>query len=241
MNIVTLPLPTELLYANSTNECELYKDYIIDISAINYEDPEMDSDKVNYSLIYLRNIDLPIPCDFSKLSYNEKEEWLLKYINSNLFDLSIKELNETILNLLSDDKIDNMLSILTDDELNTFKENNSKLLNDIKQFIVSLELLINYAVNKDSTTEYINNDYPTIEEKPLFFETVHQLIKHYPVIVDSLHLYYSNQYSLCNYTYLYHNIEKSSAFYLDFLNLPSIKFIGLLLNDELVNKEITNE
>lgn len=241
MNIVTLPLPTELLYANSTNECELYKDYIIDISAIHYEDPEMDSDKVNYSLIYLRNIDLPIPCDFSKLSYKEKEEWLIKYINSNLFDLSIKELNETILNLLSDDKINDIMSILTDDELNMFKESHVELLDNMKQFIVSLELLINYAVNKDSDVEYINPNYPTIEEKPLFFETVHQLIKYYPIIIDSLHLYYSNTYSLCNYTYLYHNIEKSSVFYLDFLNLPSIKFIGLLLNDELVNKEANND
>ena len=74
MQIITLPVPDELLnLSNNTNECELLKDYIVDISTIKYDDPELENNKVECSLIYFRNIDLPLPCDFSKLPYKEKK------------------------------------------------------------------------------------------------------------------------------------------------------------------------
>lgn len=241
MKIVTLPLPTEVLYADNTNECELFKDYQIDISSINYDDPEMDADKVNYSLVYLRNIDLPLPCDFSKLSYKEKEEWIVKYINADLFDLSIKELNETILNLLADEPINNIENILNEEETNKFQIDHKDLLDSIKQFIVSLRIVLKYAISQ-SFDDISTDEYPIVEEKPLFFETIHQLIKYYPIIIDAIQLLYLEKYPLTQYNYILHNIEKSSAFYLDFLNLPSVKFIGLLLNDDVkVNKEDNNE
>lgn len=239
MKIVTLPLPSEILYADNTNECELLKDYQIDISSINYDDPEMNKEKVDYSLIYLRNIDLPIPCDFSKLSYEEKEEWILKYINADLFDLFVRELAETILNVLSDQPINGIQSILSEEEILKFQQDHKELIDNIRQFIVSLEVLLKYALLKTVNNEEPEiSDYPTIEEKPLFFETVHQLIKYYPIIIDAIHLHFIENYPLMKYNYVLCNIEKSSVFYLDFLNLPSVKFMGLLLNDnELVKKE----
>lgn len=234
MKIVTLPLPTELLYSDS-NECDLFKNYQIDISSINYDDEEMNSNKVDYSLIYLRNIDLPLPCDFSKLSYSEKEEWILKYINADLFDLSVKELNETILNLLVDEHINNTISILSDEEIIKFQSDYKELLDNIKQFIVSLRSILSYALTQ--SFDDIPEDCPVIEEKPSFFETIHQLVKNYPIIIDAIGLSYVDKYPLTRYNYLIFNIEKSSAFYLDFLNLPSIKFLGLVLNDDIKIEE----
>lgn len=243
MQVITLPISAELLstVTDNSQECELLKDYLIDISSIKYDDPDLESNKIECSLIYLRNIDLPIPCDFSKLSYSEKEEWIIKYINADLFDLCIKELNETILNLLSDEPIDDLSNILSEDETIVFKDSHKDLLDSIKQFLTSLNLLVEYAIaNKDS--EKLNdidlfkdnNDILKIEEKPLFFETVHQLIKYYPIIIDALHLYYENKFNPIFYSFVFHSIEKSSTFYMDILNLPSIKFLGLVLNTDIM-------
>ena len=99
MEIISLPVPEKILDLDINTDIAELSNYVVDISSIKYDDPDLESNKVECSLIYFRNLDLPLACDFSKLTFEEKEEWLLKYINSDLFDLNIRELIETILNL----------------------------------------------------------------------------------------------------------------------------------------------
>lgn len=233
MKTITIPFSEDLLFGNIDN----LQDYIVDISQIDFQDEELNKDKINCTFTYIRNLNLDINLDFSSLSYDEKENWILNYINVDLFDLYIKDLSETFINLLSDEEniIENTVSILSIQEIKKFRENHINLLNNIKQFIVSLEVILEYAVHNVDQEKINNieiNNYPRVKEKPLFFESVHQLIKNYPIIFDALLLYYSDKYELVNYEYVIHNIEKSSLFYLDFLNLPSVKFLGLVLSFE---------
>lgn len=242
MEIITLPVPEKLLEVSD----DQIANYVVDISSIKYDDPYLENNKVECSLIYFRNLDLPLACDFSKLSYEEKEEWILKYINSDLYDLCIRELLETILNLLSDDPLDNLLNILTPEETALFKERNSTLLNEMIQFIVSTRVIIQYAVSRIDFDNFYNVedlglDLPIIKGKPLFFEVMETLLATYPIIFDALNLYYNKKVSLVIYEYLLLNIEKNSKFYMNYISLPSVKMIGLILNDNILVKKDDNQ
>ena len=110
------------------------------------------------------------------------------------------------------------------------------------QFIVSLDILIQYAITNPGRTNFldvdIDLDLPEIEEKPLFFETIHQLLIYYPVIFDAIHLYYLDSVKRVKYLYVLRLVEKNSNFYMNLLKLPSIKVFGLVLaNDQDIKNE----
>jgi len=235
--LITLPVPDEVLdISNEGNPIVDISEYCIDIASIKYDDPDLESNKVECSLIYLRNIDLPFPCDFSKCTYEVKEEWILKYLDACLYDLSIKELNETILSILADGPIDNIINILTPEETIKFKENNKDLVNEMLRFIVSLNLLLDYALENPTRTKFsdvtITSDLETIVEKPLYFEVLHLLLQQYPIVFDAIRLYYTDKIKPANYTFILEQIDKNSILYTEFLNLPSISFFGLVLNNQ---------
>lgn len=246
MEIISLPVPEKILDLDINTDIAELSNYVVDISSIKYDDPDLESNKVECSLIYFRNLDLPLACDFSKLTFEEKEEWLLKYINSDLFDLNIRELIETILNLLADEPLEDFLSILTFDEIKLFKNKHKDLLDEMIRFIVSSKIILDYAISKADCDEVCaeiekNSNLPIIKEKPSFFETIHSILVSYPLVFDALNLYYTEKVDPVIYEYLLLSIEKSSVFYLNYLQLPSIKFIGLLLDDDNTIKDITDD
>lgn len=237
--LITLPVPDELLNISEDTCSEVnVQDYCIDIASIKYDDPDLESNKVECSLIYLRNIDLPFPCDFSECTYEVKEEWILKYLESCLYDLCIKELNETILNILSDGPIDNLDCILTADEVIKFKEKNKDLINEILRFMVSLNLLLDYALINPERSKFseveadFDKDLEVVKEKPLYFEVLHLLLQKYPIVFDAIRLFYVDQIKPAKYEFILEQIDKNSLLYTEFLNLPSVTFFSLVLNKQ---------
>lgn len=237
---ITIPIPEELLFG----ETDSLQNCILDISKIDFFDEELNKDLISNSLRYIRNMNLDVKYDFSSLSYEDKERWILEYINANLFDLNIKELNETVINLLSSELISDITSILSQEEIDKFKIDHKDLLDSIIQFLVSLDVILEYAI-ENAGNEQITEIEPEsikklkeVEEKPSFFETIHQLIRNYPVVMDAIHLCNHDKFEIMKYTYVLHNIEKSSLFYIDLLNFPSFKFIGLMLD---YNKDDSNK
>lgn len=239
--LITLPFSADVLdAADVLSDIEIANKYALDISTIHFDDPELEKDKVTCSLVYFRNVDIPVGCDFSKSSYEEKRRWLLTYLNADLFDLCVTELNETLLNVFAEEDLVGLYNILSPEETQLFREENKATLDEIRKFIVSLDVVLQ-AMLDDTDREFfseveIDPRIPVIAEKPLFFETLHQLLKHYPVYIDALRLFYDSKFTLCNYKYVLQNIDKSSSFYQDFLKLPSVKFIGVVLNDALTKE-----
>lgn len=239
MEIITLPVPDKLLeISNDTDVALALKDYVVDISSIKYDDPDLENNKIECSLIYFRNIDLPLACDFSKLSYEDREAWLLNYINSDLFDLHIKELLETLLNVLVDEPIDGIMNIFNEEETLKFREDHKELIDELIQFIVSSNIIISYALTRIDddtplTVEDLDLDLPIIKGKPLFYETMLTLLSSYPIHFDAINLYYADKAEQVAYEYLIQAIEKNSAFYLAYLNLPSAKFLDMVLNENV--------
>lgn len=238
---VTLPFEAEFIRNFKDFSKEKQEEYVLDISKISYEDSTLNANKINCSFIYLRNVDINIACDFSKLSYTEKANWLKEYITANIFDLGIKELSETCLCVFAGEMLTDYDCILSQDELELFCSENIDLLTEVRQFIVSLEVLVHYMA-ANLTEEHPNfdidmgiPDLKIIEGKPKYFETLHGIIQQYPIVVDSIRMVYSSSIPLVKYMYVLNNIEKSSLFYMDVLNLPTVKFFGLLLNDEVCN------
>lgn len=241
MITVTLPFDAEFIRNFKNLPEEKQAEYILDVSKIMYEDTSLEENKINCSFIYLRNVDINIACDFMGLSYEEKANWLKKYITANIFDLSIKELSETALCVFAGEILEGYICILSQEELESFCTENKELLTEIRQFIVSLEVLVHYMA-ANLTEEHPNfdidlgvPDIKVIEGKPEYFETLHCIIQQYPIEVDSIRMVYSRDVPLTKYMYVLNNIEKSSLFYMDVLNLPTVKFFGLLLNDEVCN------
>lgn len=134
---------------------------IVDMSNLNY--PLIDeSENVKTSFIYLRNTDYQnIDLDFSKVSYDIKEQFLIFYLEGDI-EYSIKELSNTWIKILLKYKnIDeDVCSILTDDEIKMFISNNESLVSNLEIFAYSLPL---FSISRLDTEDF-EFDFDTIKK-----------------------------------------------------------------------------
>lgn len=190
-----ITIPTTINMVDSSDELS------IDMSNLQFNVDE--NKKKLYAFIFIRNSGIKATLDFEKCSYNDKEEYLLLFIKSNIeVDSSI--LASTWIEILSFDENNtesHSESILTFDEIKIFINNNSKLVDEIHQFINSLPLYaiyeyyknINHPIPMDEFDEvdelnfslinfnqlsiidkfnFLLNDNPSDNQKPVFFNNV---------------------------------------------------------------------
>jgi len=238
MKIISLPLPDEVLdLIDQVETPDTYKDYIIDINSIHYNDEELEKNKIESSLIYLRNVDLPIARDFSKLTYDDKKAWLIKYMEVGLDDLILQELDDTWLQILLDTPISTISSILTNDEIVQFKKEYDTLINKIYEYCVSFLLLIPYLLidikRKSFADIQIDDEFPITEEVPIFTNLIFNLLHTHPLEFSAICL--CQQDRIQNpilYKNLFIEMDNRPDFYKDFTELSIVKFMCMINSKE---------
>lgn len=223
MKHICLPLETDV-FENVDNISEKY---ILDPKEIHFDDVE---DQIETALIYIRNLQLNVDIDFSKSDYEMKKNWLIKYLTCDiLLDDGIQQLDQSILTIFANEDID-LNCILSKEEVKLFRNENKELIEDCLQFLSSISSIIEILEkNKDNEEiDYSFYDGKIITRKPKFYETLKHLIDYNPDICDALRLYFMNKYDKILYEYTIKNISKQFAFYKAILQLPTIKFLGLL-------------
>ena len=125
-----LPYSTENMSEIYNNGAE------VDMSNIDFP---TDQDKFRTTFIYLRNTNFNnITLDFSKCSYEDKEKFLLEYIKSDII-VELFPLIYTWQCLLTFKSCEPYFS---NDEAHRFLENNKNVINELKEFYLSLPLYL---------------------------------------------------------------------------------------------------
>lgn len=153
MSYITIPINL-----NDLND----KDPTIDMSDLRF--PPSLSNKKRSSFIFLRNSGIKATLDFTKCSYEDKEEFLLLYFLEEI-EINAEILSSTWMEILLskyNGEI-NLPSILSKDEILRFTESNKEFILDIYQFINSLPLYTISIIQTDTgsfdMSEFQHTDY----------------------------------------------------------------------------------
>lgn len=175
MNYLTLPLDI------SSIENIDFENNIIDMSDLRFPD-----NKIRSAFIFIRNADLDMNFDFSKCSYETKEEFVLMYIKGNI-NVKLPIIRDTLIDIIiskyTNENI--IIGIFTRDEINKFINDNIDLVNELCTLVISLPILgvyhysksdssISNMINFDNEFEYTNydeinfNNFSFLTESELF-------------------------------------------------------------------------
>ena len=229
MKSVTFPLSEEVFMILDTED---QSQYSVDVSKIDFGE---DEDNIESSFVYMRNLQITMPLDFSNISYEEKSKWLLKYLTLGSFFINISILSETWLTILANDDM-NIQCFFSDNEILKFRDENKELIDDIITFLVSLDDIIFLLLeNKgNETLEYtVSENIETIKEKPSYFESITILLSKYPNYIDAIRLYYTESYIHKFYQSVIDSITTSNDLYQGILSLPSAKLIGSIYSFDI--------
>lgn len=225
LKYITLPLSEEIFYQLDTlNQAE----YCIKVNDIDFGD----EDKIESAIIYMRNLQLNMKLDFSNVSYEEKCNWILKYLDFSFYDSCIPVIEESILTILANEYIE-LECIFSPDEVQRFIDEHSSIVDELIRFLVSLNsiaYLLMICHDKD-TLSYDQEEFKDVEvitEKPAYLNTISNIIKRYPLQCDGIRLYYNSTVKPVLYEYLVDSINKNFDFYSILLELPSIKFLSIV-------------
>lgn len=91
------------------------------------------------AFLFMRNTNLDANLDFSKCSYEDKEEFLLMFMHGDI-EVSCKILASTWMEILTHDCSDEVIlpCILTEEEIHRFIENNSDSISEVMKLSYSL-------------------------------------------------------------------------------------------------------
>lgn len=153
---------------------------IIDMSKLNFN---IENKKLA-SLIYIRNCGIKNKLDFSNCSYEDKEEFLLLYINKEI-EIKAKEFADTWVSILMNESGGE--SFLNDDEINTFIKNNHDKIEMVFRFINSLSA---YKILQMNTffDEKINTDKMKITDyDELSVVNITTILKYHDDLFNIIH------------------------------------------------------
>ena len=210
--MITFPLSEEIF--SKLDEIN-QEDYIVDVSQIDFGE----DDNIESTLIYMRNLQLHMPLDFSNIDYDTKLKWLNTYLTSN-YDVTIKELDETLLTILAGENI-GLKCIFTDDEIKDIH------YDDIIEFLVSIYEIACILLNKanGNILEY-KTDLEIIKEKPKFFDCLIHIIDNYPAVIEVLIGNNISKYKHKVYHYALEHITKHDEFRTAIMKIPTIFLLG---------------
>ena len=220
MITTTFPLSEEIFF--KLDEID-QSNYVVDVSKIDFGE---DEDNIESAIIYARNLQITMPFDFSKVSYEMKSKWLLKYLTFGTLSVEIKDLSETWLTILAGENID-LNCILNENEIKQFTDENRVLIDDILSFLVSLDEIILILLNNSDNEEIeYKTDLEVIKEQPEYFECLFNIIKKYPVQIEGIRMYYLSKYEHRVYDCVIRNISNRNDIYEAVINLPYAKILG---------------
>ena len=210
--MITFPLSEEIF--SKLDEIN-QEDYTVDVSQIDFGE----DDNIESTLIYMRNLQLHMPLDFSNIDYNTKLKWLNTYLTSN-YDVTIKELDETLLTILAGENI-GLKCIFTDDEIKDI------YYDDIITFIISIyDIAIILLKRADKDLLDYKVDCEVIKEKPKFFDCLIHIIDNYPEVIEALIGKNISKYEHKVYHYALEHITKHDEFRTAIMKIPTIFLLG---------------
>ena len=223
LNTITFPLSEEIFMILDDID---HSKYLVDVSKIDFGE---DEDNIESSFIYMRNLQLNMPLDFSKVSYDDKAKWILQYLNLGNYCINIPTLSETILTILADDDLQ-LQCIFSADEIKKFRNEYKNIVDELLTFIVSLdEIIFLLVVNKENEhLDYNPNDFNIIDTIPEYFNTIIKIINLYPQYIDGIKLFYTEKYNHFLYKHALDFVTSNNELYSSILQLPSTKLLGFV-------------
>lgn len=125
---------------------------IVDMSVVKFPGIETIEENILTTFIFLRNTGFSVTLDYSKCSYEMKEQYLISYLRTDINN-DQKELTTTWLAICSSyiDAEPIFDSILTDSECKKFISNHKKFVHDVTRYVKSIPVFALYMMS-------LNND-----------------------------------------------------------------------------------
>lgn len=159
------------------NPFDLSEDVTVDILKSQFS--ENLDENINTAFIYLRNIDYVGMLDFSDYTYEQKELVVMKYIERDIQELSLKQLDDSIMRFFCNCQVAEaygVSSIFTDEEIQIFISKHKSLLQDIESFMLSIPLYILSLGKEQTDASYDYSKVKHCDKKLVFYQAVLSLI-----------------------------------------------------------------
>ena len=229
-NIITIPNIPDTL--STTDEL------VIDMSNLGF-DCDI-SKKKFYAFIFIRNTGIKAELDFEKCSYEDKEEYLLMFMKSDI-EVKCPILASTWIEIISfDDSEIYLPSILNKDEIKKFIDNNGEFVNNLKQFINSLPIYAMYKFNKVSDIDISMDEFESTDNDEIKLANFYQLTEfdRFILLLDDNP---SDNHKPILYTKMFDNPENEYNFMHIMERLPYFNLLNILFSDnESQNNAIKN-
>lgn len=228
-----------MVYGLPIQKLPISPDDSIDMSRLLF--PVETSKQNKSALLYIRNTGLKANFIFDQCSYNDKEEFLLLYLENNRLNIEIPILVTTWINILTYEKFNVELeSILNEDEIKMFHENNKEFIDEIYKFLVSIPLCSMKLYDQFSGSNIDISEFKISKYNGFNGYTLIQLFDYKEIIV------LSQSFSGIRPEYYekYFNIDDEP--YPDFVNrlvnkFPHLSLLNVLMNEnpELIHSFIS--
>ena len=193
---------------------ELMKDIseqgaIVDMSSINF--PEGVENSIRTVFIYLRNTGFKnIVLDFTKCSYEQKQSYLVEYINTDIInEIPILTYTWKQILLCRDTNVQVYQSILNEEETKDFVGSFESLINDLISFYLSTPLFILSRIKGDNDKALLNMEGIEITDYKPGNENLYYLIE--PEFMNALSLTYKDNIPVKFYSQ-YFKIDNNALF-----------------------------
>jgi hypothetical protein len=142
-----------MIYTIPDNISSITDDDIIDMSVHNFgvdvEDP------IKSAFIFIRNTELKAKFDFSNCTYDQKCKYLMMFMFGS-FDIHMQDLTDTWMAILLSKKYDQDVfpCLFTHDEINKFVSENSEVLSEVYQLVISLPVFALWEYDNNCKNRY---------------------------------------------------------------------------------------
>lgn len=139
------------------NEIKSNDDFSINMSKFNFDVPKDQQKKASF--IFLRNMNVDIPLDFSECSFEDKEEFIKLYLTEDI-DVNAEILASTWIEILSAKDGGGVVlpSIFTSNEIEKFLGKNKEFIREIYSIINSLPIY-SMAISSQNGSMFNINDF----------------------------------------------------------------------------------
>lgn len=217
-------------FITSINESD---ELVVDMSDIGDFPVPIDKQKLA-SFIFIRNSGIKMKLDFSKCSYEDKDEFLMLWMTSGI-EVKSEELAISWIEILHNSDAINKYSILDENEIKKFNSNHSEFISVIREFINSLPLYAISTFHEEDKEGFDLSEFDVSEEDNISMCNFYQLTQ-----FPSFNLLLEENAQPKYFKNIFNNFD--NAFYLSKImdNLPYIDFMLIMFGSPELQQEFIN-
>lgn len=213
------------------------EDVSIDMSNLKFDIP--DDKKKFYSFVFIRNSGIKPELNFDKCSFEDKEEYLLLFLTTEI-ELKCSILASTWIEILNHaDGVVVLPSILTQEEIEKFVERNRDFVDRCRQFINSLPIYALYSFHQPTEDPMDFSEFEHTDYEDIKLTNFYQLAE-----VDNfillLEINPPDSHKPAFFDNLFNDMEKSYDMMRIMENLPYTNFLIAMFSDSQVQADILN-